>query len=154
MLNTLSRISIVLLAGTLAAIAADPLMGTWKVIPESVKPGGNGPKKIVMKFEPGDIAGDVKFTLTGEINEQPYTYNWTAKPGGGKFPVEGQTGTQQVEFQRPAENHTITIHYRGGEESARHESTISSDGKVLTTKSRTKTRTGAIAESEAQYLKQ
>jgi hypothetical protein len=154
MLNMLSRLSIILISGTLAAVAADPLLGTWKVIPESVKPGGNGPKKIVMKFEPGDVAGDVKFTLTGEINEQPYSYTWTATPGGGKFPVEGQTGTQQVEFQRPAENHSITIHYRGGQESARHESTISRDGKVLTTKSRTKTRAGDIVESEAQYQKQ
>ena len=154
MLKTLSRISIILLTTTLAAMAADPLMGTWKVIPESVKPGGNGPKKIVMKFEPGDVAGDVKFTLTGEINEQPYSYTWTAKPGGGKFPVEGQTGTQEVEFQRPAENHSITIHYRGGQESARHDSTISSDGSVLTTKSRSKTRAGDIVESEAQYQKQ
>ena len=116
MLNTLSRISILLVAGTLAAMAADPLMGTWKVIPESVKPGGNGPKKIVMKFEPGDIAGDVKFTLTGEMNDQPYSYTWTAKPGGGKFPIEGRSG-MQVEFQRPAENHTVTIHYRDGQES-------------------------------------
>ena len=153
MLNTLSRISILLVAGTLAAMAADPLMGTWKVIPESVKPGGNGPKKIVMKFEPGDIAGDVKFTLTGEMNDQPYSYTWTAKPGGGKFPIEGRSG-MQVEFQRPAENHTVTIHYRDGQESARHESTISRDGRVLTTKSRTKTRAGDTVESESQYLKQ
>ena len=90
MLNSLFRLSTLLVAGTLAAIAADPLMGTWKVIPESVKPEGTGPKKIVMKFEPGSVAGDVKFTLTGEMNDQPYTYTWTAKPGGGKFPIEGR----------------------------------------------------------------
>ena len=154
MLNTLSRISIILVAGTLAAMAADPLMGTWKVIPESVKPGGNGPKNVALKFETTDVAGEVKFTLTGDMNEQPYSYTWTAKPGGGKVPVTGQTRTQEAEFQRPSENHTITIHYRDGQESARHDSTISRDGKVLTTKSRTKTRTGETVESEAQYLKQ
>src|SRR5260370_8161432 len=109
-MNTLSRISIVAFAGTLAALAADPLMGTWKVIPESVKPGGNGPKKIVMKFEPGDIAGEVKFTLTGEMNEQPYSYSWTAKPGGGKFPVEAHPGPQQTEFQHPTAPHPMTPH--------------------------------------------
>ena len=153
-MNTLSRISILLFAGTLAAMAADPLIGTWKVIPESVKPAGNGPKNVVLKFEATDIAGEVKFTLSGEMNEQPYSYTWTAKPGSGKVPVTGQTRTQEVEFQRPAENRTITIHYRDGQESARHDSTISPDGKVLTTKSRSKNRAGETVESEAQYQKQ
>ena len=153
-MNTLSRISIILFAGTLAAMAADPLMGTWKVIPESVKPGGNGPKNVVLKFETTAVAGEVRFTLSGEMNEQPYSYTWTAKPGSGKHPVEGQTRTQKVEFERPAANHTVTIHYRDGQESARHDSTISPDGKVLTTKSRSKNRAGETVESEAQYQKQ
>jgi hypothetical protein len=153
-MNTLSRISIVVFAGTLAAMAADPLMGTWKVIPESIKPGGIGPKNVVLKFETTAVAGEVKFTLSGEMNEQPYSYTWTAKPGSDKHPVTGQTRTQEVEFQRPAENHTVTIHYRDGEESARHDSTISPDGKVLTTKSRSKNRAGENVDSEAQYRKQ
>jgi hypothetical protein len=153
-MNTLSRISIIALAGTLAAMAADPLMGTWKVIPASVQPGGSGPKNVVLKFETTGVAGEVKFTLSGEMNELPYSYTWTAKPGSGKHPVEGQTRTQEVEFQRPAENHTVTIHYRDGQESARHDSTISPDGKVLTTKSRSKNRAGETVESEAQYQKQ
>jgi hypothetical protein len=152
-MTTLSRISILLVAGTLAATAADPLMGTWKVIPESVKPGG-GAKNVVLKFEATDVAGEVKFTLTGEMNEQPYSYSWTSKPGAGKVSATGQTRPQEVEFQRLAEKHTLTIHYRDGQEFARHDSTISPDGKVLTTKSRIKTRTGETVESEAQYQKQ
>src|SRR5436309_15222612 len=107
-MKTLLRISIIALAGTLAAMAADPLIGTWKVIPESVKPGGNGPKNVVLKFETTAIAGEGKFTLSGEMNEQPYSYTWTAKPGSGKYRVEGQTRTQEVEFERPVANHTVT----------------------------------------------
>ena len=153
-MSRLLRISIIALAATLAAMDADPLMGTWKVLPESVKPGGNGPKNIVMKFETTEVAGEVKFTLSGEINEQPYSYTWTAKPGSGKHRVEGQTRTQEVEFERPAANRMVTIYYRDGQESARHDSTISPDGRALTTKSRSKNRAGETVESEAQYRKQ
>ena len=152
-MKMLSRISILLFAGALAAMAADPLMGTWKVIPESVKPGGGGPKNVVLKYEPADDPGEVMFTISGEMNEQPYSYSWRAKPDGRKYPVSGQTGAQEIEFQRPAQDHAITIHYRDGEEIARHDSTISRDGKVLTTKSRSKTRAGE-RQSEAQYRKQ
>ena len=106
-----------------------------------------------MKYEPAK-GGLVKFTLNAEIGGRPYSYNWTAKPGGGKVSPDGQISSQQIELQRPSKKHIITIHYRGGQESARHDSTISSDGRVLTTKSRTKTRAGDIVESEAQYQKQ
>ena len=153
-MNTLSRFSIILCVGALAAMAADPLIGTWKVIPESVKPGGDGPKEVVLKYESTDVSGEVKFTLTAEMNGRPYGYSWTSKPNTGRFPVKGQISTQEVEFQRPAENHTITIHYRDGMEVVRHDSTISANGKVLTTKTRAKTRAGEPVESESQYQKQ
>ena len=153
-MNILSRITITFFAGALAAMAADPLIGTWKVIPESVKPGGDGPKKVVMRYEPTDVPGEVKFTLTAEMNGRPYGYSWTSKPNAGRFSVKGQTTTQEVEFQRAAENHTITIHYRDGQEVVRHDSTISRGGKVLTTKSTAKTRAGETVESESQYQKQ
>src|SRR2546422_542422 len=42
-----------------------------------------------------------------------------------------------------AENHATTIHYRNGQEITRHDSTISDDGKVLTTRSRSRNREGA-----------
>jgi hypothetical protein len=152
-MQMLSRLSVLLVAGTVAALAADPLMGTWKVIPESVKQPGDGPTDIVMKYEP---AGEsmVKFTLSAQIGGRPYTYSWTAKPGAGKSAPDGQISSQQVELQRPGQNHIITIHYRGGQEVARHDSTISPDGKVMTTKSRSQTRGGEIINSESQYRKQ
>jgi len=128
-------------------------MGTWKLIPGSNTSPGGGPQNIVLKYEAAEIAGEVKFTLSGEFSGQPYSYTWTAKADGRKYPVEGQSSAQQIEFQRPSESHTITIHYRDGEEVARHDSTISADGKVMTTKSRTKNRAGAVTEFEAKYEK-
>src|SRR5262249_52163825 len=124
-------------------------------IPESVKrPTGRGPTNVVLKYEAAGAPGAVKFTLHAEMDERPYSYTWTAKPDGRKYPVTGQTGAQEIEFQRPAENHTITIHYRDGQEIARHDSTISADGKALTTRSQARSREGQTMESEAQYQKQ
>ena len=145
---------LLVLTGVLAASAADPLMGRWNVIPESVKfPGGGGPKNIVLKYEAG--AGDeVKFTLTGELNALPYSYSWTAKPDGRKYPVSGQTRAKEIELQRPAPNHAITIHYADGKEIARHDATISADGTSMTTKSRSVNPEGHQTEASSQYRKQ
>ena len=150
-MKTLSRIPILLFAGSLLA-GADPLMGTWKAIPGS-NTSSNGPQNIVLKYEATDAAGEVKFTLSGERSGQPYSYSWTAKPDGRKYPVEGQSSAQQIEFQRPAQNHAITIHFRDGQEIARHDATISADGKVMTTKTRAKNREGEVMEFEAKYEK-
>src|SRR5437899_1237463 len=139
-MKTLSRLSILLFAGSLLA-GADPLMGTWKAIPGS-NTSANGPRNIVLKYEATDAAGEVTFTLSAERSGQPYSYTWTAKPDGHKYPVQGQSSAQVIEFQRPAENRAITIHFRDAQEIARHDSTISADGKVMTTKSRTKNRAG------------
>ena len=127
-------------------------MGTWKAIPGS-NTSANGPQKIVLKYEATGAAGEVKFTLSAERSGQPYSYTWTAKSDGRKYPVDGQSSAQEIEFQRPSENHAITIHFRDGQEITRHDSTISEDGKVLTTRSRTKNRAGAVTEFEAKYEK-
>jgi len=79
--------------------------------------------------------------------------SWTAKADGKRYPVTGRTGAQEIEFQRPESNHVITIHYREGQEIARHDATISGEG-VMTTHSRSRNRQGEVRESTAQYRKQ
>ena len=151
----LARALLLLSFGVLAALAADPLFGTWKVIPESAKyPAGGPPANVVVKYEPTGVEGEVKFTLTGEMRGKPYTYSWTAKADGNRYKPEGQTGAQEIEFQRPELNHAIAIHFREGQEIARHDATISADGQVMTTRSRSRNQDGSTRESEAQYRKQ
>jgi hypothetical protein len=154
-MKNLPRLLLVLLVGSLAALAADPLMGTWKVIPESSQyPGGNGPANVVLKYEATAVAGEVTFTLNGEMRGKPYSYSWTAKADGKRYRPTGQTGAQEIEFQRPEPDHAIAIHYRDGQEIARHDAAISPDGQVMTTRSRSRNREGEIRESEARYRKQ
>jgi len=150
-MKTLSHLSILLFAGSLLA-GADPLIGTWKAIPGS-NTSENGPQNVVLKYEATDVAGELKFTLSAERSGQPYSYRWTAKPDGRKYPVEGQSNAQEIEFQRPAQNHAITIHFRDGQEVARHDATLSVDAEAITKKRRAKNRAGAIMEFEAKYEK-
>jgi len=73
-MRNMARLSLFLLVSAPAVFAADALMGTWKVIPESAQyPGGAGPRNVVVKYEPTETAGEVKFTLTGEMNDKPYS---------------------------------------------------------------------------------
>src|SRR5439155_17120166 len=126
-------------------------LGTRQLVPGSSTSAARGQQIIVLQHEAADIARQVKFTLSAEFCGQPYSYTWTAKADGQKYPVEGQSSAQSIEFQRPSERHVVTIHFRDGQEVARHDSTISPDGNVMTTKSRTKNRAGVVAEIEAKY---
>jgi len=151
----LARALLLLPVCAMAALAADPLLGTWKVIPESANyPAGGPPANVVLRYEATGVEGEVKFTLNGEMRGKPYTYSWTAKADGKRYKPEGQTSAQEVEFQRPEPNHAIAIHYREGQEIARHDATVSADGQVMTTRSHSRNRDGSTRDSEAQYRKQ
>src|SRR6266478_5567199 len=77
--HLIRRTSIILLfAGSLLA-GPDPLLGTWKAIPGS-NTSTTGPQNVVLRYEATDVAGEVKFTLSGERTGQPYSYTWAAKP--------------------------------------------------------------------------
>ncbi|MBV6431168.1 MAG: hypothetical protein IANPNBLG_01297 [Bryobacteraceae bacterium] len=132
--------------------AADPWTGVWKMDPAKSQFPGEPPKDVVLTYQP-DPAG-FRFTSTGKLQDgTPYSYHYTAAPGGKDYPVTGHASfdTVSIEWKAPV---LVTRYKRQGKILATHESNFDSGGKVMTDRTEWKTPDGGSLLTIAHFDKQ
>ena len=132
-------VAVVVGGGMLAAQAADPLIGTWKINPAKSKGVKSGSTKIEA------VGEGVKFTVDS-VGTDGTDRHWefTAKFDGKDNPVTGNNPYGDVVALTRVDAHTTRItNKQGGKVTATSTIVVSADGKTRTT---TTKGTGAKGE--------
>jgi hypothetical protein len=129
-----TRTFLVLAITTIAALAADNTLGTWKLNLEKSKysPAPMPLKSLNVTREASD--GGVKATVTGEQTSGPINGSYTAKYDGKDVPVSGNLPYDTVSLKQVNANTTTDARKKtGGPYHATSRTVVSSDGKTMTT---------------------
>ncbi len=140
-----------LLAATLLH-AADPWIGAWKMDPAKSQFPGDPPKDVVLTYLP-DPKG-FRFTSTGKLQDgTPYSYHYTAAPGGKDYPVIGHAAFDAVSIEWKAPI-LVTRYKRQGQTLATHESNFHRGRKVMIDRTEWKSPDGATLTTTAHFDRQ
>ena len=129
-------------SGTMAGVAADPHMGTWKLNEAKSKFSPGAPKNRSVVYE---AAGDnVKVSVDGiDGSGQPIHSEWTGKFDGKDYPVTGEP-TADTRSYTKVNDRTLTFSQKkGGKVTTTGRIVVAADGK-----SRTVTTTGTNLQGQ------
>ena len=124
-------------------IAADPMLGTWKLNPSKSKfSPGPGPKSTTTTYtQDGDW---IVLSTTGVDSEgKPITRKNRYKRDGQEYPFDGPYGRGKITVKRTDDYHTETVVKLDGGNTVTVLTAVSPDGKT-----RTQTVTGVDAKGE------
>ncbi len=121
----------VAVAGVGICLAANPMLGTWKLNEAKSKPGPNGGKNLTVVYE---MAGDsVKVIVDGVDKDGKPTHNeWTGKFDGKDYPVTGDPASDTRAY-RKVDSHTLAMTIKkGGKATSTGRIVLAKDGKSRT----------------------
>ncbi|HVT40723.1 MAG TPA: hypothetical protein VHE78_16910 [Gemmatimonadaceae bacterium] len=138
-----SLLSTLALAPGLAAQAADPNIGTWKLnVAKSTYDPGPGPKSMTITIEAAGQAR--KNTLSGVDPEgKPIRVTYTANYDGKDYPATGSAAYDMVSLKRIDANTSEITRKKDGKVVQTYVLVVTKDGKSLTS-----TMTGINAKGE------
>ena len=139
----------------IAAFGADNSIGTWKlnVAKSKYTPAPFPFKSLTTVREASD--GGVKVTRTGvQADGTPFNSTYTAKFDGKPYPVTGAPWDSIAIKQIDADTFTAVTKKSGGKYHATSRTTVSKDGKTLTTVNKGVNADGAATSATLVYDKQ
>jgi|SRR5579863_3030686 hypothetical protein len=147
-------ISALLAAMSSAALAADPVFGTWQLnLQKSKFSPGPAPKSMTRVYAesgPGTITLTIKTATADGTNTTTYTYKDDGKP----YAVNGNGDAEMASVTRVD---ALTVSFkqmRGGAVTATGVRTVSKDGKTLTVAQKGTHANGAKFDDVMVYDKQ
>ena len=117
--------------GVAVCLAADALIGTWKLNEAKSKIGAGSPKNTTVVYE---AAGDsVKVTVDGTDGDGKPSHNeWTGKFDGKDYPVTGDTSSDARSYTK-VDDHTLAFTNKKGDKvTITGRAVVSADGKTRT----------------------
>jgi len=135
------------------ALAADGLLGTWKLNEAKSKFPPGAPKNNTVVYE---AAGDsIKVTIDGVDGSGKATHvEWTGKMDGKDYPSTGSAMDDTRAYTK-IDDHTVhVVLKKGGKEVATAHVVLSNDGKTRTVTASTPGPDGKKVTSTAVYDKQ
>jgi hypothetical protein len=132
MRNRLTKLTMGMVIAAMAAFAADPSLGTWKLNMEKSMFTPSAPVKSLTSTREASDDG-IKVTTTGERTDgTPIHASYRAKYDGKEYPVTGAP-YDTIAITRVNAN-TFTLHQKhtGTQYSATVRSVLSKDGKTMT----------------------
>lgn len=113
----------------IAAQAADPWIGTWKMDPAKSNFPGSPPTDVVLKYEPHEKG--FKLTSTGKLQDgTPYNYYFVGAVDSKDYPVFNHNGYQTASCQ--LEDGKFVVRFkRDGKVVVIHRSEFRDGGKVM-----------------------
>jgi len=144
--------SLIVVGGAaVAAMAADPVIGTWKLnVAKSTVAGAPATGSETRTYSQGadGITVDIKTTgADGKMNEQKTTYHLDGKP----YPATNAPGFDSLSAKQTDANTADFSLMKGGKKVGTLHRAVSADGKVLTV---TTEMTDAKTKSVSVYDKQ
>jgi hypothetical protein len=142
------------LAVLLAAAAADPWLGTWRLNEKKSRFAAGATKYTRVTDEPGR-GGMTRVTLDGvDAEGQSVRNEWTGRYDGKDYPVTGDPGSDMRSYKRiDATTLEVTIK-KGGKTILVGSIVQSADGKHRTVRTKTPDATARDQVSTAVYEKQ
>jgi hypothetical protein len=150
-----AAVIIVVLALVSMAMAADPIVGTWKL--NVAKSKVSDPSMMNKSEIITNVAQEngLKFTIDGvDAKGKAYHVTWSGKYDGRDYP---QTGSQDVDMTAAKKidaNTFIFMDKKAGKEDVTWRTTVSKDGKVMTIAGKGKDAKGQEWSVTAVYDKQ
>ena len=156
MYSRVAKLFLGLLALSVVAWAADPVIGTWKLnLAKSKYSPGPPPKSVTLRYEPSGEG--VKLTSEGvDAEGQPISIQFTANYDGKDVPYKGggPLGADTIAIKRINASTTESTLKRGGKVVGTSRRVVSSDGKVLTITTTGTNAKGQKVKNVAVYDKQ
>jgi hypothetical protein len=135
MRTLLTKAIVALAITTVAALAADNTIGTWKldVAKSKYTPAPMPVKSLTITREASD--GGVKVTTTGERTNGPINATYTAKYDGTEVKVTGSNLTYDMIAIKQVNANTLTDERKktGGSYKVTGRTVVSNGGKTMTT---------------------
>jgi hypothetical protein len=117
--------------GAVACLAADPLMGTWKLneTKSKITPGTLKNTHVVYS----SMLGQVKITSDGmDANGKPIHVEWSGKFDGKDYPVTGDPNSDARSYTKVNERRLTTSNKKNGKVTVTGQIVVSADGKSRT----------------------
>jgi hypothetical protein len=155
MRTVLAKLFVAVAITTIGAFAADNSLGTWKLnmAKSKFQPAPGPVKSLTSTREASD--GGVKVSTTGEqANGTPINASYTAKYDGKEYPVTGAPYDKIALIQVNANTYTATLKKSDGKYRAAGRTTISKNGKTMTTTSKGTNADGKAFNNVMVYDKQ
>jgi hypothetical protein len=117
--------------GAVACLAADPLMGTWKLneTKSKITPGTLKNTHVVYS----SMLGQVKITSDGmDANGKPIHVEWSGKFDGKDYPVTGDPNSDARSYTKVNERTLTTSNKKNGKVTVTGQIVVSADGKSRT----------------------
>jgi hypothetical protein len=120
------------LALAAAAMAADPLAGTWKLNPvKSRFPAGQAPKSETVKNEA--IENGLRQTFEGiNADGSAFRVEFTIKYDGKDYPIKGEPSMDSMAYTKPDANTVSFVQKKGGKVVASGKVVVTKDGRTST----------------------
>jgi hypothetical protein len=133
-------------------LAADAVIGTWKLNEAKSKLSAGGPKNTTVVYE---TAGDsVKVTTDGTEDGKPAHTEWTGKFDGKDYPVAGDPNSDTRSYKK-VNDHTLAFTNKKGDKvTLSGRAVVSADGKTRTVTVNGTDSSGKKFASTAVYDKQ
>ena len=148
------RFSSMLLAFAMLLFAADPYAGTWKLDPAKSKYKSGAPLKeqTVTISESG---GDLDIVVKGVASDgTPLSSHYTIPASGGTGKVIESSAYDRISGKRLSPTERETSYSKNGKVVYTIHSTVSSDGKTLTTHVKGKNAAGQMVEGTNVQVKE
>jgi hypothetical protein len=125
-------ISALVLALAVIAMATDPLVGTWKMIPSKSTSSSPPDKSYTITVEAqGNSYKTVQDFVTAD--NKPLHRSWTAKYDGKDYPVTAPD-MDAISIKQPNANTVVYVAKKNGKEAWSGQAVVSKDGKTMTDK--------------------
>jgi hypothetical protein len=152
MRNILSKVFVGVAITTIAAFGADNSIGTWKLNEGRSKYKPRPPVTQSHSFV--REAGDKGVTVRDTDNGNPTNSSYTAKYDGKKYPVTNAPWDTVAMKQVDQNRFTSTTTKAGGKYHSSNQTTISKDGRTMTTTAKGKDQDGKAFNNTFVYEKQ
>ena len=142
MRTRVALLGLALLVGSVAALAADPNVGTWTLNTAKSKfSPGHALKSGTLTIEPNGDGIKVTVHLV-PAEGQPNHIEYAAKYDGKDYPQTGNPAADMVSVKKINANTIESTNKKGGKAILVNRSTVSADGKTRTTVQKGKNEKG------------
>jgi hypothetical protein len=136
-----------------AGAQTDPMVGTWRLdVAKSTFKPGPPPKSATVVI---DAAGKgIKVAVDAVTADGPMKWGYTSNRDGKDSPVTGNPNYDTANVTQTSQNEATIVYKKAGKTVATLKTSVSKDGKTLTTTTDGTDSKGQAMHNVAQYTKQ
>jgi hypothetical protein len=140
-------------AVALGAQGKDPFVGMWMLdtAKSTFKPGP-GPKSVMVSIDPAGKGYKVSVEAVG-ADGKPMRWGYSSDADGKDAPVTGNPDYDAAALTRLSATSVTIVYKKGGKPVVTVKSTVSADGKTLTTNSTGTNAAGEAVNNVGVYMK-